>query len=390
MAMRKNGFMLFLAPLILAAVAHAGIKPPRTVNPNYTPDPICIKGSTTLCVPLGSSFTTVTFPDAADPGDVCQRNDDGSSVELTLPFTFNLYGTNYTSCYINNNGNISFEGPVSSFSSTGFPTTEAPMVAGLWADVDSRGPNSGVVHYLADSHKLVVIWERVGYFGTHDDKLNTFEIILSDGTDPVVGTGSNVCLCYDDMQWTTGDASDGLDGFGGTPATVGANKGDGTNFFQVGRFDHAGTDYDGPAGNVDGIDYLDHRSLCFSVATTGGSNLAPVPQGFPLGNVVKVCPESLLVLETSFISPEIGQTTTTVVDLHGLAHASVTSDPGNPSLQTLRFTPAVDQPGPYTVSYVATDDGTPPASRTVDLTILVECPVPVLHRSWGALKSLYR
>lgn len=40
------------------------------------------------------------------------------------------------------------------------------------------------------------------------------------------------------MQWTTGDASDGTDGFGGTPATVGANKGDGDGvaFMGVGRY----------------------------------------------------------------------------------------------------------------------------------------------------------
>src|SRR5207249_11537167 len=35
-------------------------------------------------------------------------NDDGSTASIAIPFTFCLYGTNYTSLFINNNGNISF------------------------------------------------------------------------------------------------------------------------------------------------------------------------------------------------------------------------------------------------------------------------------------------
>ena len=42
--------------------------------------------------------------------------------------------------------------------------------------------------------------------------------------------------------------------FGGTPATVGANQGNGTDFFLVGRFDQAGNAYDGPGGANDGVD----------------------------------------------------------------------------------------------------------------------------------------
>jgi hypothetical protein len=36
------------------------------------------------------------------------RGDDNSSVLINLGFTFQFYGSNYTSCYINNNGNITF------------------------------------------------------------------------------------------------------------------------------------------------------------------------------------------------------------------------------------------------------------------------------------------
>lgn len=378
-----------LVLILLHGSALGGIKPPRTHTPSSAPDPSCVQGSTTLCVPLDASFETVPFADA-DPGDVCYRNDDGSSSEILLPFTFSLYGTSYTSCYINNNGNISFGEPQSSFSSTGFPVADIGMVAAFWGDVDTYGALSGVVHYRLEAHRLIVVWERVGYYGEHTDLRNTFEIILSDGTDAGIGVGNNVCLCYDDMQWTTGDASDGTGGFGGTPATAGVNRGDGVAFFQLGRFDHAGSDYDGPGGGVDGVDYLDGRTVCFDVSTGSGSNIAPVEAGFPEGNEAAVCTDSTLVLVTTFISPELGQTTTTTVDLNGLANANVTSTPGNPSTQTLTFTPDASQPGPYTVRYVATDDGTPPASRTVDLTIRIDCSTPAHRGTWGQLKARYR
>ena len=43
------------------------------------------------------------------------------------------------------------------------------------------------------------------------------------------GANSFVIFLYADngIQWTTGDASDGFGGFGGTPAHVGFNAGDG-------------------------------------------------------------------------------------------------------------------------------------------------------------------
>ncbi|HNK43019.1 MAG TPA: hypothetical protein PL002_17655, partial [Flavobacteriales bacterium] len=50
-------------------------------------------------------------------------NDDQSSSQITLPFTFNLYGDLSNTCYINNNGNISFGAPYFTYSAEGFPST---------------------------------------------------------------------------------------------------------------------------------------------------------------------------------------------------------------------------------------------------------------------------
>jgi hypothetical protein len=55
-------------------------------------------------------------------------------------------------------------------------------------------------------------------------------VIISNGNDSNMGLGNNVCFCYGDMQWATSG------GFGGTPATVGANKGDGVAYQSYGRY----------------------------------------------------------------------------------------------------------------------------------------------------------
>jgi serine protease len=208
-------------------------------------------------------FAVAPFTNGTPPA---YRNDDGSTSPIPLSFGFSFYGTQYSQIYLNNNGNLSFEGAYWDYTPAGFPISGYAMVAAFWGDVDTRNSGSGLVYYKSDPHRFIAIWDRVGYYGSHADKLNTFELIITDGTDTLVGVGKNVCFSYGDMQWTTGDASSGSGGFGGAPATVGVNKGDGTNYALVGRFDHEGTDYDGPGGNSDGVSYLDRRRFTFNVA----------------------------------------------------------------------------------------------------------------------------
>ena len=49
------------------------------------------------------------------------------------------------------------------------------------------------------------------------------------------GINAFVAFLYADdlIQWTTGDASGGIDGIGGTPAQVGFNAGDGVRYFSI-------------------------------------------------------------------------------------------------------------------------------------------------------------
>lgn len=226
--------------------------------------------STCPCLmPLDTSFHVVQFSGYSGPD---YRNDDGSSASINLPFTFHLYNNSFNSLYINNNGNVSFFTSYGTFSSSAFPSSNYVMVAPFWADVDTRGTGSGLVYYKITPTALIVRWQQVGYFTNQVDKLNDFQLIITDGSNADLPDNYNVQFCYGDMQWTTGSASGGNNGFGGTPATVGVNMGNGVDFWQVGRFDHAGVDFDGPYGTNDGVSWLDDKvfyaNTSFSPDTT--------------------------------------------------------------------------------------------------------------------------
>jgi len=181
------------------------------------------------------------------------RNDDGYSTAIELPFSFSFYGTEYTSVYINNNGNLSFGSGYSNFVASGFPINMHPMVSAYWADVDTRNPASGLVYHKVLDNALIVRYHQVGYFPQMADQLNDFQIILTDGTSDLVGNGHTISFCYGDMQWSTG-----------TAATVGANAGDGVSALQIGRFNEAAEAWDGPYGNPDDVDFIDFSNITFT------------------------------------------------------------------------------------------------------------------------------
>ncbi|TRX59119.1 PKD domain-containing protein [Fulvivirga sp. M361] len=204
-----------------------------------------------------------------DPSyQVLPVNDDESSSAVPLPFTFNFFGNNYSQVYVNNNGNISFNASNATYTSTGFPSS-FDMIAPFWADVDTRGVGNGRVFYKAEATRFTVIWYKVGYYNQKTDKTNTFKLVITDGTDPIIGAGNNTAFYYGDMQWTTGDASGSGNGFYGIAATVGLNNGQGAGacfYYQIGRFGKPGSEYI-DAFQVSGVDHLDNRCYRFDAST---------------------------------------------------------------------------------------------------------------------------
>jgi hypothetical protein len=137
----------------------------------------------------------------------------------------------YASLFLNNNGNLSFGGALAGYTADRFPraSTQLPLIAPWWADVDTTGggqPAANQVCFVSETSRFVATWYRVGYYNAHNNLLNSFQVIVTPS-----GTAGDfdVEFRYSQCQWTTGDASLGVNGLGGTPAQAGIDLGDGVN-----------------------------------------------------------------------------------------------------------------------------------------------------------------
>lgn len=164
-------------------------------------------------------------------------NDDGSSAAVQVPFDLKYFGNTFTQLYVNNNGNVTFDGPKSQYTPNALNGgTSVPIIAPFFADVDTRDTSeSDVVTYGAspDGNQFCVNWADVEpYVGTsHEGLLNTFQLILTKRSD-VAGRSPgdfDITFNYDQIQWDTGDVSNGISAVAGYASGTGA---DGT-FFQL-------------------------------------------------------------------------------------------------------------------------------------------------------------
>ncbi|MBL7962700.1 MAG: gliding motility-associated C-terminal domain-containing protein [Flavobacteriales bacterium] len=316
-------------------------------------------------------------------------NDDGSSPPIVLPFIFNLYSELYSTVYINNNGNVSFDFPYGTYTPAGFPNPSFKMVAPFWADVDTRG--IGQVLYKVTPTALYVNWVDVGYFNTQTDKIANFQLIITNGSDPVIGVGKNVSFCYKDMQWTTGSAScvgnnpcsnslgtfscSNSGGFGygfcGAPALNGANRGNGVDYIQFGTYDRPGFAYDGPAGATDEVDWLDYKNFVFTTQVST-SNIPPIANSALLCDTLRICAGELVQLDMSFLAPEAGQTVVATSSAPTLStYTEVNNVSGINALIQSEFIPTPAEVGFHSIAYEATDNGVPPLTTYVDIVIEV-------------------
>ncbi len=189
-----------------------------------------------------SLFTAVAISNSSDaatlanPGftvNTFAANDDGS-LAVPINFTIDFFGTSYNSLFINNNGNVTFESPLNSFTPLGLETVDFPIIAPFFADVDTTVPGSGVVTYgndVVDGRAAFgVNWFDVAYFGSSTNIYNRFQLLIIDRSD--IGVGNfDIRFNYDNIDWETGSASGGdANGLGGSSARIGYSNGDGTFF----------------------------------------------------------------------------------------------------------------------------------------------------------------
>lgn len=170
------------------------------------------------------------------------RTDDSSSAAVELGFTLNFFGINESSLFVNNNGNVTFDGPLSTFTPFGLSNPARQIIAPFFADVDTRDPSSNpnrnnVVYgsgTLDGRNAFQVTWDAVGYFSTRVNRLNTFQLLLIERADRAEGD-FDIEFNYDRIEWETGQASGGNTiGQGGSSARVGyANSVNNPTFFEL-------------------------------------------------------------------------------------------------------------------------------------------------------------
>jgi hypothetical protein len=263
------------------------------------------------------------------------------------------------------------------------------MIAPFWADVDTRGGidslgnylgNGGAVWYKVTPTALIVNWNQVGYFNMHTDLISTFQLIISNGSDSLVSAGGNVSFCYDDMQWTTGDASGGSMGFGGSPATVGVNTGNGIDYFQVGQFVQSGTAFDGPTNNFDGVDFLDGQEIYFNIAGAALSNTPPLLVSSGICDTIDVLTGDTLKSMNSanftigLMTPEIGQSISISVNSDAPQNAfTYVVNPVSSQFYDVSasFNATGLSPGIYHVVLTASDNGIPAGETSMPFVFRV-------------------
>jgi hypothetical protein len=177
------------------------------------------------------------------------RNDDNSTglIDLTPIFGtqgINFFGRYYTGFYLNNNGSVTFNAASSSFTPSAITgSTSNPVIAAFWADIDTRGgavtPTPGgtstgtnLLWYDLDAvtQTFTATWDDVGYYSSQTNKLNAFQLSLH----KINAQGDfDITFRYENVDWTTGNASGGSNGLGGTPARAGYSAGNGVEYFEL-------------------------------------------------------------------------------------------------------------------------------------------------------------
>jgi hypothetical protein len=160
-------------------------------------------------------------------------NDDGSTGAVAIGFDVDFYGLVFSELFVNNNGNVTFDSELSTFTPFDLTSTGRQIIAPFFADVDTRQNGSPVTYGtgLFDGFDAFgVNWINVDYFASSaaHTNFNSFQLILVNRSDISVGD-FDIIFNYDSISWEAGTASGGnADGLGGSSARAGFSNGTGT------------------------------------------------------------------------------------------------------------------------------------------------------------------
>ncbi len=267
------------------------------------------------------------------------ENDDGSTGAVPIGFTINFFGVAATTVFVNNNGNVTFDSALSTYTPFSLDTTNRRIIAPFFADVDTR-TSGGTVTYGAGAINgrpaFGVNWLDVDYYNSgsvNHTSRNSFQLILIDRSD----TGPqnfDFWFNYNRVQWETGQASGGdANGLGGFSARAGYANGQGT-FAEL-----SGSGVNGALLDSNLVSGLVHNSLNSGV---NGRYVFQVRNGsvVPTLTITTVTPRRgstaggtpVTVTGTNFLADTtvtVGGRPATGVELTGTTRLAFVSPPGN-------------------------------------------------------------
>jgi hypothetical protein len=172
--------------------------------------------------PIRNGFNASTLP----------RNDDGSSGAVPIGFPIGFFGATFTSLYVNNNGNITFDAPQSQYTPFNLTSTGRVIVAPFFADVDTSSAGDPVKYGAGtvDGHPAFgATYVNVDCYSSNASHAfrDSFQVVLINRDDRALHD-VDIEFNYDTIQWEAGQASGGnANCLGGTAARAGFSNGSG-------------------------------------------------------------------------------------------------------------------------------------------------------------------
>jgi hypothetical protein len=218
--------------------------------------------STALVLLAGQVQAGAIRTDTAFEANIFGSNDDGSRYVGDIGFNYDFFGVTGNDLNINNNGNVTFDGALSTFTPFNLLTTGRKMLAPFFADVDTRGVGEDVTYGTStvDGRTAFgVNWVDVAHYYMNGP-LNSFQLVMIDRSD--IGAGDfDFEFNYDQILWEAGTASGSdANGLGGNSARVGYTNGSTASLELAGSAVNGAFLDGGPAGTA-----LIHNSLNSSV-----------------------------------------------------------------------------------------------------------------------------
>ncbi len=162
----------------------ASVDTTPVVSVSATPASICPGGTSNLSVSVTSpasgstNYTVMAIPYTPYTLTSSTAGPSGDDVasSATIPFSFNYYGTAYSTISICTNGFISIGGSSASYTVASFPTSAVPgAIALFWHDLNGSGITYGTIG-TTPNRKFVVNYNNYGDFS--GGAPNTGQIVL--------------------------------------------------------------------------------------------------------------------------------------------------------------------------------------------------------------------